>query len=468
MAEIARLTPLDFVPHEVECEQQVLGALLLDGRGVATIEAAGGADLFHDPVHREVYAKIRAADRDGVLCSPITLGEWAAQHPGLIEIGGRSYLVRMAGATMAQSHLRHYAGVLEEARQRRLLMDALRTATSAVVGGDDPAGVVSARLEAALMGIESRGSGPRPISMTAAVHTALEQAVAARNGDTGAFVKTGIHAVDRMMTGLYPGELILLGGRPSMGKTSVALNVAINAARAGQGVVICSLEMNPEAMALRALSEQTAEHGRAITYRDIRQGNLTDTQMAHLSEAAREVAQLPIQFLSRQYSDIGAMAAGAKQAKRIMGDKLGLLIVDYAQLLKVQGARSRYDEVSEISRSLKALAGQMNVPILALSQLSRSLESRDEKRPMLSDLRESGQLEQDADAVMFCYRDEYYLEREQPDIGEMEAHIAWQAAMERARNKLEIIIAKQRQGPIGTAHVMCNVGLNRIWEYDSR
>jgi len=170
--------------------------------------------------------------------------------------------------------------------------------------------------------------------------------------------------------------------------------------------------------------------------------------------------------LSRQYSDIGAMAAGAKQAKRILGDKLGLLIVDYAQLLKVQGSRSRYDEVSEISRSLKALAGQMNVPVLALSQLSRSLESRDEKRPMLSDLRESGQLEQDADAVMFCYRDEYYLEREQPDILDTEAHIAWQAAMDRARNRLEIIIAKQRQGPIGTAHVLCNVGMNRIWEFD--
>lgn len=468
MAEISRLTPIDFIPHDVECEQQVLGALLLDGSGVATIEAAGGADLFHDPVHQEIYAKIRAADRDGVLCSPITLGEWASQHTGLSEIGGRSYLVRIAGATSAQSHLRHYAGILEEARQRRLLMDALRTATTAVVAGDDAPGLISARLEAALMAIEGRGAGPRPVSMTAAVHTALQQALAARNGETGAFVATGIHALDRMVTGLYPGELILLGGRPSMGKTSVALNVAINAARAGKGVVICSLEMNPEAMALRALSEQTAEHGRGITYRNIRQGNLTDDQLGDLSEAAREVAALPIQFLSRQYSDIGAMAAGAKQAKRILGDKMDLLIVDYAQLLKVQGARSRYDEVSEISRSLKALAGQMNVPILALSQLSRSLESRDDKRPMLSDLRESGQLEQDADAVFFCYRDEYYLEREQPDISETEAHMAWQAAMERARNRLEIIVAKQRQGPIGTAHVLCNVALNRIWEYDAR
>jgi len=466
MAEIARINSLDFVPHEVECEQQVLGALLLDTTGVATIEAAGGADLFHDPVHGEIYAKIRAADRDGMMVSTVTLSEWARQNERMSDLGGPAYLVRMAGATMAQNHLRHYAGILEEARQRRLLMDALRTATSAVVCGDDPAGVVSSRLEAALMGIESRGSGPRPISMTAAVHTALEQAVAARNGDTGAFVKTGIHAVDSMMTGLYPGELILLGGRPSMGKTSVALNIAINAARAGHGVVICSLEMNPEAMALRALSEQTAEHGQGINYRDIRQGKLTDLQMGYLSDAAREVAEQPIQFLSRQYSDIGAMAAGAKQAKRILGDKLGLLIVDYAQLLKVQGSRSRYDEVSEISRSLKALAGQMNVPVLALSQLSRSLESRDEKRPMLSDLRESGQLEQDADAVMFCYRDEYYLEREQPDILDTEAHIAWQAAMDRARNRLEIIIAKQRQGPIGTAHVLCNVGMNRIWEFD--
>ncbi|WP_164512239.1 replicative DNA helicase [Oceaniglobus ichthyenteri] len=455
---------MDYVPHDVECEQQVLGALLLATDGLPTIEADGGENLFHDAVHKAIYSKIRSMDRNGILASPSTLAEWARAYEPLSELGGAGYLMRIAGATSASSHMQHYCRVLAETRARRLLMDALRTATSATMASDQPADVIAARLEGALMAIEGTGNAPRPISMTSAVSTALEQVMAARNGDTGTFVQTGIESLDNMVTGLYPGELILLGGRPSMGKTSVALNVALNAARAGHGVVICSLEMNPEAMALRALSEGTARISKAISYRDIRGGDLTDWQMEALAESAKEVASLPIQFLSRQYADIGAMAAGAKQAKRIMGNEMGLLIVDYAQLLKVQGARSRYDEVSEISRSLKALAGQLNVPILALSQLSRALESRDDKRPMLSDLRESGQLEQDADAVMFCYRDEYYLEREQPEMHDNDAFEAWQNAMEHARNRLEIIVAKQRQGPIGTANVYCNVALNRIWE----
>jgi len=464
MAEIAHMVPPDYVPHDVECEQQVLGALLLSPDRLSTVEADGGENLFHDQVHKVIYTKIRTMDRDGILANPSTLAEWARTFQPLGDLGGAGYLARLAGASIASGQIAHYCRVLSETRSRRLLMDALRAATSATMASEDPASVIAARLEGALMSIEGTGSAPRPISMTAAVSTALEQVMAARNGETGGFVQTGIGALDHMMTGLYPGELILLGGRPSMGKTSVALNVALNAARVGQGVVICSLEMNPEAMALRALSEGTARTGNAIPYRDIRGGDLTDWQMDVLADAAQEVASLPIQFLSRQYADIGAMAAGAKQAKRVMGDKMGLLIVDYAQLLKVQGARTRYDEVSEISRSLKALAGQMNVPILALSQLSRALESRDDKRPMLSDLRESGQLEQDADAVLFCYRDEYYLEREKPETHDLDAFAAWQSAMERAHNKLEIIVAKQRQGPVGTANVYCNVALNRIWE----
>ena len=172
---------------------------------------------------------------------------------------------------------------------------------------------------------------------------------------------------------------------------------------------------------------------------------------------------LPITFLPRQYSDIGALFAGARQVQRAMGGAMRLLIVDYAQLLRSQ-AKGRYEQITEISIALKALSGQLNVPVIALSQLSRQVEQRDDKRPMLSDLRESGQLELDADAVLFCYRDEYYLEREKPDDHDFGALGDWQAAMERVHNRLEIIVAKQRQGATGTAYVRFNPAINLVWE----
>jgi replicative DNA helicase len=248
-----------------------------------------------------------------------------------------------------------------------------------------------------------------------------------------------------------------------MGKTGVALSIALNVARAGHGVVIASLEMNPEAMAMRALSEATAQSGHAVSYASLRRGTFTQSQGERLKEVTEGVAMLPITFLPRQYSDIGALFAGARQVQRAMGGAMRLLIVDYAQLLRSQ-AKGRYEQITEISIALKALSGQLNVPVIALSQLSRQVEQRDDKRPMLSDLRESGQLEQDADAVLFCYRDEYYLEREKPDGHDFDALGDWQAAMERVRNRLEIIVAKQRQGAVGTAAVRFNPAINLVWE----
>lgn len=246
-----------------------------------------------------------------------------------------------------------------------------------------------------------------------------------------------------------------------MGKTGVALSIALNAARAGHGVCIASLEMNPEAMAMRALSEATANARNAVYYSKMRRGDMSEPQIDTLRKCAIEVANLPITFLPRNFADIGALMAGAKQAQRTMQGGMSLMVIDYAQLLQSK-AQNRYEQITEISIALKRLAGQMNVPVLALSQLSRAVEQRDDKRPMLSDLRESGQLEQDADTVMFCYRDEYYLEREKP--ADMEQMEAWESSMRQAANRLEIIVAKQRQGEIATARVRFNPATNLIWE----
>lgn len=449
----------DAAPHSVEAEQQLLGALLLDPERIPLVASQGGARLFYDPVHRDLYEAIAQRDRDGLLISPVALKEWAEAHEGASQIGGPSYLARLASAA-AYGDLREYCDLLGDLAAKRDLLEAVSAARERIA--EDPAHVVAGRLEAALATLDGGGKAPRPVSMTAAVTDALREIVAAHRGDETRALRTGIGALDAIFSGLFPGELVLLGGRPSMGKTSAALNIALNVARQGHGVVIASYEMTPESMAMRALSEGTAEAGNAMAYSDMRRGDVAD--MAALRDAARGVGELPITFLPRAFSETGALFAGAKQARRILGqENMRLLIVDYVQLMRAAG-RSRYEQITEISQALKSLAGQLGVPVLALSQLSRQVESRDDKRPRLDDLRESGQLEQDADAVLFCYRDEYYLERTQPPDHDLDAMAAWQDAMERAKNRLEIICAKQRQGRIGTAHVFCNPAFNRIWE----
>lgn len=370
MAEILQFNPAGNqgpTTFCVEAEQTVLGSILIDNSHVSIVAERGGSDLFHDPAHREIWRRCSELERDGILASPVSLREWFDAQPWSKDLGGAAYLARMAG--VSNSQVSYYADYLRELHNKRQIMHAIDQARTDALQGEVPAAHISERLIATLSAVEG-GRAAKLVSMMSATHTAADQAFRAHRGEVADFVPTGIRALDDIVGGLYPGELILLGGRPSMGKTSVALNVGLNAARAGHGVAFCSFEMTPEALALRAVSERMA----------------------------------------------------------------------------------------------KQLAGQLNIPVVALSQLSRAVEQRDDKRPILSDLRESGQLEQDADAVLFTYRDEYYLEREKPE--DPAEYDIWLNMLERSRNRLEIICAKQRQGPIGTANVLCNVAFNRIWEPD--
>lgn len=463
MSEVVPLKLDQSAPFIVEAEQAVLGQMLLAPEFIGRVAAAGGGDLFYDGAHRALFGGMRERDNAGAHVSPVAMSEWARAHEGMQELGGERYLARLAGFAPGAGSFDHYLDILTDLSAKRRILTAAEAARMAVLSGEKAAADIAAALEAEMLSAAPTGRA-RPISMMRAVTKAVEDTVAAQSGDDGPAVHSGIGRLDNIVSGLYPGELILLGGRPSMGKTAVALSMALNIARDGHGVVICSLEMNAEAMALRAISENTVHHRNAVEYATMRRGDMTEQQFKTFRDAAREVSELPITFLPREFSDLGALRAGARQARRILGEgNMRLFIVDYAQLLTTK-ANSRYEEITKISMALKALAGELNVPVLALSQLSRQLESRDDKRPMLSDLRESGQLEQDADTVMFCYRDEYYLEREEPDIHDGDKHDAWSAAMEAARNRLEIIVAKQRQGAIGTARVFCNPALNAIWE----
>lgn len=460
MGEVSYIgTQRQSAPVNIEAEQLVLGCLLLTQDGLAISGAAGGADLFSDPTHAALYERIVERDKAGMLVSPVALAGWAEAH--MSETGGGGYLARMAGASNHTSFT-GCVDILGDLTAKRVLIDAMDEARGKIALGEETSGHIAGSLEASLLTLPT-SSGPKPVSMMKATTDAMQLAFDAKQGGDAGAVKTGIPSLDEIVGGFYPGELILLGGRPSMGKTSVALSMALNAGRAGKNVAIFSLEMNPESLAMRAISEATTYHGNAVSYSSLRRGDFHEHQIETIKQAARDTAELPIMFLNREFSDLGAMVAGAKQAKRTLGGNLDLLIIDYAQLLRSK-ARGRYEQITEISIALKALSGQLEVPVLALSQLSRALEQREDKRPVLSDLRESGQLEQDADAVLFCYRDEYYLEREEPEIRDEEAHDAWSGAMERSRNRLELIVAKQRQGQIGTARVMCNPALNKIWE----
>lgn len=443
-----------------ECEQQVLGALLLDVSRLSQLGVTD-AEIFHDAAHQALFIEIRRRYRDNQLVSPVAMKLWADNHQDLSELGGAKYLLRLAGGAVASSQIEHYADILEDLRAKRGLAEAIKAAQSDLVNDTETAVNIAGRLEAALADkATTRGVGP--VSMMKAVTVALDQINDVYAGNETPGVLSGIPSLDSMLGKMTPGQLILLGGRPSMGKSAVALSMALNAARAGQGVAMATLEMTPESMAQRAISEATADARRGVPYSTMLR-ELSETDMRTVVDAGRKVAELPIQFLPPQFRDVGALYAGAKRAKALLGGNLGLLVVDYLQLLQADG-RSRIEQITQISIALKSLAMQLEVPVLALSQLSRAVETRTDKRPVLSDLRESGQLEQDADAVLFCYRDEYYLEREEPEAREVEKYEAWEAALTAKRNCLEIIVAKQRQGAIGTAHVKFNPALNLIWE----
>lgn len=462
-ANVSYIRPADETAvYSLEAEQAVLGTLLLAPEGLGRVVHAGAAELFADPVHADIYRAIAEKDRHAHLVSPVTVSDTMRAHEGLEQLGGPGYLVRLAGSAPASASLSGYIDMLADLRRKREISAAVASAQAAIAEGREGADRIAATLEAALIASEPAGS-TGPVSMLKAVTGAMDQIKAAYTGDDAGAVRTGIGRVDEILGALYQGDLIYLGGRPSMGKTSLALSIALNVARSGRGVAIASLEMTPEAMAMRALSEQTSHLGTAVYYTSMRRGGLHDPEVEATKSAARTVSELPISFLPRQYNDIGALSAGVKQVART--SDLGLVIVDYLQLMRSTLSRGNANEhVSDISKSLKALSMQVNVPVIALSQLSRAVEQRDDKRPQLSDLRDSGSIEQDADAVLFCYRDEYYLEREEPGIQHADAHEAWQTSMERARNRLEIIVAKQRQGAIGTARVRCNPALNIVWE----
>ncbi len=475
MTEVATLRPMlpappeavqtDVLPQNIEAEQQLLGAMLTNNDVYDRISSLVKPEHFFDPVHQRIFERAAARIQKNALASPVTLKPFFEDDEGLKELGGPSYLVRLAGAAISAYAARDYAQMIYDLSVRRELIslgrDIAAKAGKVEVDSEPKEQIIEA--EQRLYKLGEQGVAERGFqSFLKAVTQAVDVANAAYQRDGGlAGTSTGLTDLDKKLGGLHPSDLLILAGRPSMGKTSLATNIAFNIAKAhrrgrlhdgGEGSVeggvvgFFSLEMSAEQLAARILSE-AAE----IPSEQIRRGDMTEGEFRRFVEAAKSLETCPLYIDDTPALPISQVAARARRLKRTHG--LDVLIIDYLQLLKGSSKENRVQEVSEITQGLKAIAKELNIPVIALSQLSRQVESREDKRPQLSDLRESGSIEQDADVVMFVYRDEYYKEREKPGDHELDKIAQWQSVMEQVRGKAEVIIGKQRHGPIGTVEL---------------
>ncbi|WP_425408482.1 replicative DNA helicase [Hyphococcus sp.] len=450
------------LPVSLDAEQAILGAVLFDNEIFYRISLFLKAEHFFDPVHQIIFEASGDLINSGRLASPVTIDTYLAKAQGYLDAGGKTYLEQLAANVPSTAGASDYARIVFDLSVCRGLMsigsemfDRAKVATL-----DDHPGQQLQDAEQALYKLAETGKyGGGFKTFRSAITEAIELANAAVKRDGGlAGVSTGLRDFDRMLGGLHPSDLIILAGRPSMGKTSLATNVAVNAAKAyktekqpdgtlktvdGAIVGFFSLEMSAEQLATRIISE-FAE----VPSEKIRRGEVDQEQFDKIYHAARELEKLPLYIDDTGGLSIAQLAARARRLKRQHG--LDLLVVDYLQLLTGSGRRNdgRVQEITEISQGLKALAKELEVPIVALSQLSRQVESRDDKRPQLADLRESGSIEQDADVVLFVFREKYYLSRAEPREG-TEEHAKWMSRLDEVGDTAEVIIGKQRHGPIG-------------------
>ena len=453
-------------PHNIEAEQALLGALLLNNDIYEQIVSIVQAHHFYDPVHGRIWEVAARRIQKNALASPVTLKPFLADDSGLAELGGTDYLARLAGAAISIVAARDYAEVIRDLAMRRDLIrigDEIQGRASDVAEDIEPADQITAA-EAQLYTLAEKGryeGGFVTFARAAELATAMINAAFQRGGGL-AGTASGLHELDYKLGGLRKSDLLILAGRPSMGKTALATNIAFNIARKhrvdtrpdgeketvdGGAVGFFSLEMSSEQLANRILASEAR-----IRSHELLSGKLSEPDFKRFLEVARELEQIPLHIDDTPALTIAQLAARARRLKRRHG--LDVLVIDYLQLVRPASSRDqgRVNEVSEISQGLKAIAKELDIPVIALSQLSRKVEDREDKRPQLADLRESGSIEQDADVVMFVYRESYYHDRMKP-LEEDEKFPEWQARAERLHGRAEVIIGKQRHGPIGTVEL---------------
>ncbi|MET3790560.1 replicative DNA helicase [Aquamicrobium terrae] len=473
MAEAARKlataeTPLyREAPNNIEAEQALLGAMLVNNDSFYRVSDFLKANHFYEPLHRKIFEVAAELIRMGKMANPVTMKTFLPADEKVGDMTVVQYLARLAAEAVTVINAADYGRAIYDLATRRALItvgeDMVNIAYDAPVDMSPAEQIEDAERRLFELAETGRYDGGFE-SFSDAIKTAVDMANAAYMRDGGlSGIATGLRDLDKRMGGLQASDLIVLAGRPGMGKTSLATNIAFNIAEAYQpaqqadgsfkaangGVVgFFSLEMSSEQLATRIISEQTE-----ISSSKIRRGEISEMDFEKLVACSQTMQKIPLFIDQTGGISIAQLAARARRLKRQRG--LDVIVIDYIQLMQGSSAKAsqgRVQEVTEITTGLKALAKELGVPIIALSQLSRQVESRDDKRPQLSDLRESGSIEQDADVVLFVYREEYYLKNKEPKLG-TEDHIKWENEMNEARGKAEVIVAKQRHGPTGTVQL---------------
>jgi replicative DNA helicase len=444
-------------PSNLEAEQALLGSILVNNDIIDEVSNIVNPTTFYDPAHTKIYEVVESLNNKGMIANPITLKNYFERDNMLNEVGGTEYLVKLTRFSGSTKQAIDYAKVIHEMYLRRelvLISDNLSSET--LNAKEQSAEKIIENTEKSLFDLAERGSFSQSfLKFNQALDQTIEMATLAMKNDKGIVgVPTGLTDLDSKLGGLHKSDLVILAGRPSMGKTALATNIAYHAAQTlmsrqeKSSVAFFSLEMSSEQLSTRILSEQAK-----IKSDDIRRGKVTEEEINRYIETSRNIYDLPLYIDETPAITIATLSNRARRIKRLFG--LSLVVVDYIQLMRAGNLNrndGRVQEISEITQGLKALAKELGVPVLALSQLSRAVEQRDDKQPQLADLRESGSIEQDADVVMFVYREAYYLERKQPKLGSIE-HAEWQSKMNDVNGLADIILGKQRHGPTGTVKV---------------
>ena len=438
------------LPNNIEAERSVIGSILVSNEIFDEINMIITSKNFYDPMHQKIFSAIEKLIYGGMLANPITLKNYFEKEKD--EINVPDYLIKITKFSTAKRQTTEYSKLIYDLFVKRELIKISENIidTAKLNDLDHDGQSIIENFEKSLFDLAEKGSfSSSLVKFDEAMRMTIEMASNAYKNEEGIVgVPTGLTDLDDRLGGLHKSDLLIIAGRPSMGKTALATNIAFNAAKKIQEdgrkstIAFFSLEMSSEQLSTRILAEQSR-----IKSNDIRRGRISEEQFDKFIETSKNISELPLYIDETPAISIAALSNRARRIKRLYG--LDMVVVDYIQLMRASNFREgRVQEISEITQGLKALAKELSVPVLALSQLSRAVESRDIKKPQLSDLRESGSIEQDADVVMFVYREAYYLEKLEPRPATVE-HAEWQSKMNEVSNLAEIIIGKQRHGPTG-------------------
>ena len=476
------------LPRNVEAEAAMLGAMMIDNRLADDLLDRLEPAHFYEPLHGRVFAAIRTLRSNDMLATPVTLRPMFEADEAMKELGGPAYLAQLTGSGAGLIGARQFATQIYDLAMLRALVTVGRTLVDRAMDTSEevnPRAQIEAAEEELFKVSADGGVESHTKSFAQATTMAVKMAERALNsGGNLSGVTTGLESMNSKIGGMHHSDLMILAGRPGMGKTSLATNIAFNAAQrwmrdmrdgiapkdsVGAKVAFFSLEMSADQLATRILSEQSG-----ISSEALRMGKISRADFARLASAAAELENLPLFIDDTGGLSIGALHTRVRRLQRRHNNEIGLVVVDYLQLMTAggKGQDNRVQEISEISRGLKTLAKDLNVPVLALSQLSRAVEQREDKRPQLSDLRESGSIEQDADMVWFVYREDYYIAAKEPkrpaegdDARSFDDHAKWAADMERVYGLAELIVAKQRHGATGKVMLKFDPTVTKFSDY---